>query len=118
MNTPLQTVDFRLHVFGIRITVCLAHVLCCSTHIILTVKTSEQHSLTPMVFSTLCRCASVSSRPIVINSSHCMKETNIEGSVNLVLQSTKIKDGIKVDKIQALATYTPPLKHQERDYNS
>jgi hypothetical protein len=47
-----------------------------------------------------------------------MKETNIEGSVNLVLQSTKIKDGIKVDKIQALATYTPPLKHQERDYNS
>lgn len=74
MNTPLQTVVYRLHVFGVRITVCLAHVSCCSTPIILTVKTSEQHSLTPMVFSTLCRCASGSSHPIFINSSHCMKE--------------------------------------------
>jgi hypothetical protein len=74
MNTPLQTVVYRFHVLGIRIIVCLPRASCCSTHIILTVKTSEQHSLTPMVFSTLRRCVSGSSRPIFINSSHCMKE--------------------------------------------
>lgn len=86
-NTPLQIVVYRFHVFGIRIIVCLLCASCCSTYIILTVKTSEQHSLTPMVFSTLCRCASGSSRPIFISSSHCMKEklVNIAGSVNLML---------------------------------
>lgn len=74
LNIPLQTVVYRLHVFGIRITFCLAHVSCWSMHIILTVKTSAQHSLIPMVFSTFCSGASGSSRPIFINSSHCMKE--------------------------------------------
>jgi hypothetical protein len=49
---------------------------------------------------------------------HERKTCNIAGSVNLMLQSTKIKDSTKVDKIQALATYTPPLKHQESDSNS
>jgi hypothetical protein len=48
---------------------------------------------------------------------HERKTCNIAGSVNLMLQSTKIKDSIKVDKIQALATHTHTHTHTYHAWN-